>query len=41
MNKKLLKQVKNSTMKSCKVLFCNEGCKGTILEEGKKISNIA
>jgi hypothetical protein len=39
-NKKLQKRIKNSTMKSCKVLFCNEGCKGTILEEGKKFPKL-
>ena len=39
-NKKLLKRAKNSTMRSCKVLFCNEGCKGTILEEGKKFPKL-
>ena len=27
-------------MKSCKVYFCNEGCKGTILEEGKKFPKL-
>ena len=35
-NKKLQKGLKNSTMKTCKLYFCNEGCKGTIFEEGKK-----
>ena len=39
-NKKLQKRIKNSTMKSCKVYFCNEGCKGTILEEGKKFPKL-
>jgi hypothetical protein len=27
-------------MKSCKVIFCNEGCKGTILEEGKRFPKL-
>jgi hypothetical protein len=39
-NKKLQKKLKKSAMKSCKVLFCNEGCKGTILEEGEKFPKL-
>jgi len=38
--KKENKRIKNRTMKSCKVFFCNEGCKGTILEEGKKFPKL-
>ena len=39
-NKKLQKTIKNRGMKTCKVFFCNEGCKGTILEEGKKFPKL-
>jgi len=39
-NKKIEKKIKNSTMKSCKVLFCNDGCKGTILEKGKRFPKL-
>jgi hypothetical protein len=39
-NKKIQQRIKNSAMKSCKVVFCNEGCKGTILEEGKKFPKL-
>jgi hypothetical protein len=39
-NEKIQKRIKNSIMKSCKVSFCNEGCKGTILEEGKKFPKL-
>lgn len=33
-------KVKKNTMKSCKLYFCNEGCKGTILEEGKQFPKL-
>lgn len=39
-NKKLQKTIKNRVMKTCKVFFCNEGCKGTLLEEGKKFPKL-
>jgi len=34
-DKKLQKKIKNKDMKMCKLYFCNEGCKGTLLQKGK------
>ena len=28
-------KIKKSMMKSCKYIFCNNGCRGTILQKGK------
>jgi len=40
MNKKTKTGIKNKTMKMCKATFCNEGCKGTIFEKGKKFPQL-
>lgn len=39
-NKTTQRKIKNSIMKSCKLVFCNEGCKGTILQEGKQFPKL-
>jgi hypothetical protein len=39
--KNIMKKMKKETMKNCKLFFCNEGCKGTILEPGKKFPKLS
>ena len=39
-NNYLNKKIKNQTMKTCKLYFCNDGCKGTILEKGKRFPKL-
>ena len=39
-DKKLQKKIKNQDTKMCKLYFCNEGCKGTLLQKGKKFPKL-
>jgi hypothetical protein len=40
MNKRLVKKMEKGTMEACKLYMCNEGCKGTIFEKGKKFPKL-
>jgi hypothetical protein len=39
-DEKLQKKIKNQDTKMCKLYFCNEGCKGTLLQKGKRFPKL-